>query len=93
MNAGAAADHAGLDALMNVALDVSVELGRRAMTLSEILRTGTGSIIELNRPAGAPVDVFVAGTAIARGEIVAVGDNFGVRVTELIGRAARTPRV
>ena len=82
---------AGLDVLLQVPLGVSVELGRRAMTLSEILKTGTGSIIELDRPADAPVDVFVAGTAIARGEIVAVGDKFGVRVTELITRARPVP--
>jgi len=83
----------GLELLMHVPLGVSVELGRRAMTLSEILKTGTGSIIELDRPAGAPVDIFVAGTAIARGEIVAVDDNFGVRVTELVAHSRRASRL
>lgn len=76
-----------LGVLVHVPLQVSVELGRRPMTLAEILNVGTGSILELDRPACAPIDVYVSGTLIARGEIVAVGDRLGVRVTDVIGRA------
>jgi flagellar motor switch protein FliN len=72
--------------LMRVPLRLSAELGRKRMTLAEILKLGKGSVVELDRPAGAEIDVFVEGTPIARGEIVAAGENFGVRVTELTGR-------
>lgn len=72
-----------LDVLMRVPLQVSAELGRRSMTLAEICNLGKGSIVELDRAAGAPVDVFVEGTPIARGEIVAAGGSFAIRVTEL----------
>jgi flagellar motor switch protein FliN len=82
-------DAAALDLLMHVSLPLSVELGRRTMTLADILNLGTGSVVELDRSAAAPVDVLVAGTFVARGEIVAVGDNFGIRVTELAGSVRR----
>ncbi len=75
-----------LDVLMHVPLHLTAELGRRRMAVSEVLQLGTGSIVELDRPAGAPVDILVGDKVIARGEIVAVDENFGVRITELIGR-------
>lgn len=81
----------GLGALMRVPLRLSAELGRRRMTLAEILSIGKGAVVELDRPADAVVDVFVEGTLIARGEIVATGGNFGVRVTELISRTSAPP--
>lgn len=77
---------AAFDVLMRVPLRLSAELGRKRMTLAEILKLGKGSVVELDRPAGAEIDVLVEGTPIARGEIVAAGENFGVRVTELTGR-------
>ena len=80
---------ASLDLLMNVTLGVSAELGRCKMRLSELLKLGNGAVIELDRHAGSPVDLFVNGRLIARGEIVAVDDRFGVRVTEIVARAAR----
>jgi len=83
--AGAHAESA-LDAVMHVPLEVTAEVGRKRMALSELLKIGTGSIVELDRAAGAPVDIVVSGTRIGRGEIVAVGDNFGIRVTEVIRR-------
>lgn len=82
-------DPATLELLMHVSLPLSVELGRRRMMLADILNVGTGSVVELDRSASAPVDVLVAGTLVARGDIVAVGDNFGIRVTELAGGARR----
>ena len=80
---------ASLDLLMNVTLGVSAELGRCKMRLSELLKLGNGAVVELDRRAGSPVDLFVNGRLIARGEIVAVDDRFGVRVTEIVARAAR----
>lgn len=84
-------ERSALDVLMRVPLQVSAELGRARMSLAEILSLGKGSVVELDRPAGAAIDVFVEGTPIARGEIVAAGDNFGIRVTELAVRS-RAPR-
>ncbi len=81
-----------LDVLMRVPLQLSAELGRARMTLAEILNLGKGSVLELDRPAGAAIDVFVEGTPIARGEIVAAGEHFGIRVTELVAGAREAPR-
>jgi len=70
--------------LMHVPLRVSIELGSCAMPISEILKLGTGSIVEVTRNANEPVDLLVNDRRIARGEIVAVEDNFGLRITELL---------
>ena len=75
---------------MNVSLGISAELGRCTLRLAEVLKLGTGSIVQLDRPAGAPLDLFVNGRLVARGELIAVDDRFGLRVTELVAR--RTPR-
>lgn len=80
----------GLDRLMDVNLDVTVELGRREMLIQDVLNLGHGSILELDRDASAPVDVLVNGKILARGEVVVVGDNFGVRLTSLVDGAERT---
>lgn len=85
MTAPAAA--AGLDMLRNVELTVSVELGRTSMTLSDVVSLDIGSVIELDRATGSPVDVRVNGTLLARGEVVVVDDEYAVRVTEIIDPA------
>jgi flagellar motor switch protein FliN/FliY len=77
---------ANIDVLMSVPLQVTAELGTCNMSVSEVLKLGTGSIIELERLAGGPIDLRVNSKLIARGEVVAVDENFGVRVTELIQR-------
>jgi flagellar motor switch protein FliN/FliY len=79
-------DRANLDVLMHVPLSVTAELGTCKMEVAEVLKLGAGSIIELDRLAGGPVDLLVNNKLIARGEVVAVDENFGVRVTELISR-------
>lgn len=79
-------DRANLDILMNVPLSVTAELGKCKMSVNEVLKLGTGSIIELDRLASGPIDLLVNNKLVARGEVVAVDDNFGVRVTELISR-------
>ena len=73
-----------LDLLLNVSLQVTAELGKCKMNVRDILKLGTGSIVELDRLAGGPVDLLVNNKLVARGEVVAIDDNFGVRVTELI---------
>lgn len=70
--------------LVDVPIKVSVELGRSQMTVKEILALEKGSVIELNRIAGDPVDVFVNDYLIAKGEVVVVDDNFGVRITQIM---------
>jgi len=79
-------DSANIEVLMHVPLQVTAELGTCNMSVAEILKLGAGSIIELDRLAGGPVDLLVNDKLIARGEVVAVDDNFGVRITELIQR-------
>ncbi len=70
--------------LLDVPLEVTVELGSVCMPVCDILKLGTGSVVELDRPANAPVDLLVNGRKIARGEIVAVDDRFALRITELV---------
>ena len=71
--------------LRHVPLEVAAELGRAKVTMEEILQYGPGSIIELDRTAGSPVDVVVNGSMVA-GEVVVIGEEYGVRVTEILGR-------
>ena len=78
-----------IDMLMDVNLPISIELGRTKMTVQEILSLGPGSVVELNKLAGEPVDVKVNHKTIALGEVVVVDENFGVRVTQLMSPADR----
>ncbi|HYL26330.1 MAG TPA: flagellar motor switch protein FliN [Candidatus Nitrosotalea sp.] len=71
--------------LMRVPLRLSVEIGGCRMSVAEVLKLGTGSIVELDRGVNAPVDLLVNERAIARGEIVAVDESFALRITELLG--------
>ena len=73
-----------LDLLLNVSLQVTAELGKCKMNVRDILKLGTGSVVELDRLAGGPVDLLVNNKLVARGEVVAIDDKFGVRITELI---------
>ena len=69
---------------MQIPLQLTVELGSCKMSVAEILSLGTGSIVELDRSANQPVDLLVNDRAIARGEIVAIEENFGLRIIELL---------
>jgi flagellar motor switch protein FliN len=73
--------------LSAVPVDLSVEIGRSRMTVGETLELRPGSIITLNRMAGEPVDLLVNGTSIARGEVVVIDEQFGLRVTEVLGHS------
>jgi flagellar motor switch protein FliN/FliY len=74
----------GLDLLHDVEMEVSAELGRTRMSVRELLSLTPGAIIELDRAAGTPADLLVNGRLIARGEVVVIDENFGLRITELI---------
>ncbi|QBI21247.1 flagellar motor switch protein FliN [Egibacter rhizosphaerae] len=71
--------------LADVNLEVTVELGRVRMRVRDLLQLSEGSVLELDRAAGAPVDVLVNGSVVARGDVVVVDDELGVRITELVG--------
>ncbi|QDV65415.1 flagellar motor switch protein FliN [Crateriforma conspicua] len=78
-------DRQSVDLLGDVELDLRIELGRTQMRLDEVLQLRSGSVVALDKLAGDPVDVFVNGRLIARGEVLVMNDNFCVRVTELVG--------
>ena len=78
-----------LELLMEVELDLSVSFGRTKLSLEDVLKLASGSIVELNRSATDPVDVLVNDAVIARGEVVVVDGNYGVRVTEVVSRKER----
>jgi len=78
-----------MNMLMDVPMEVSVELGRTNLQVKEILNLGAGSIIELERLAGEPVDLLVDGRLVARGEVVVIDENFGVRVTSIVSPMER----
>jgi len=78
-----------LEMLYDLSLTVSVELGRTQMTIGQVLELGKGSIVELDKMAGDPVDLYINGRKFAEGDVVVVEDRFGVRVTSLVGRADR----
>ena len=81
------ADVRPLGILMDVRLQVSVELGRRRFRIAELLALGQGSILELDKVAGEPLDIRVNDHLIARGEAVVINDKFGVRLTEILASA------
>lgn len=77
-------DRDNIDRLLDVTLNISVELGHKQMQIKEILELGPGKIIELDKLAGEPVDLLINGKLLAKGEVVVVDENFGVRITDLI---------
>ncbi|MEX1004690.1 MAG: flagellar motor switch protein FliN [Acidimicrobiia bacterium] len=82
-----AGDLRSLSVLGEVALDVTVELGRVRMRVRDVLGLREGTVVELDRSAGAAVDVLVNGTLVARGDVVVVDDELGVRITEVVERS------
>ncbi|MEJ5944070.1 flagellar motor switch protein FliN [Pseudokineococcus basanitobsidens] len=76
---------AGLHLLRDVEMTLSVEIGRARMTVRELLTLAPGRVVELDRAAGAPADLLVNGRLVARGEVVVVDEDFGLRITEIVG--------
>jgi flagellar motor switch protein FliN/FliY len=83
-------DSKSLELLQDVSLEVTVELGRARTSIGEVMELGQGSVIELNKMAGEPVDVRVNGVLMATGEVVILDDVFGVRITRLNNRISNT---
>lgn len=82
-----------LDILMDIPLQLTVELGRTIRSVKEILSLSTGSIIELDKLAGEPVDILVNSRLVAKGEVVVIDENFGVRVTDIISQSDRIKKL
>ena len=84
VGAEVSADAPELERLYDVPVELAVEIGRTHMTIRETLALGPGSIVTLNRLAGEPVDLLVNGKPIARGEVVVIDEEFGLRVTDVL---------
>ena len=82
-----------LDFILDIPLEISVELGRSKMLIKDLLKLNQGSIVELEKFAGEPVEVYVNGRLMAKGEVVVVNDRFGVRITEIISAQERIKRL
>jgi flagellar motor switch protein FliN/FliY len=85
----AIAERHGLDLLNDVELNVKIELGRSKMRVEDVLRLGRGSVVELNKLAGDPVDVLVNDRLVARGEVLVLSDCFCVRISEIVSPSER----
>jgi flagellar motor switch protein FliN/FliY len=79
--------------LLDIPLELTVEVGRRAMTMGELIELMPGTVVELDRPAGGQLDIMANGKIIAKGEAVVVGDRYGVRVLEIVGDDPFNPSV
>ena len=78
-----------LDFILDIPLEVSVELGRTRMVINDLLQLGQGSVIELTKLAGEPLEILVNNKLVARGEVVVVNEKFGVRVTDIVSPMER----
>lgn len=82
-----------LDVILDVPVTLSLEVGRSRMPIRNLLQLNQGSVIELERGAGEPLDVYVNGTLIAHGEVVVINDRFGVRLTDVVSPSERIRRL
>ena len=82
-----------LDFLLDIPLEVSVELGATTMLINDLLQLGQGSVIELNKLAGEPLEILVNHTLVARGEAVVINEKFGVRITDIISPTERVKQL
>lgn len=82
-----------LDVILDIPVRISMEVGSTAITIRNLLQLNQGSVIELDRLAGEPLDVLVNGTLIAHGEVVVVNDKFGIRMTDVISPSERIKKL
>ena len=88
-----AAGNLDLDFILDIPLTLTAELGRNRMLISELLQLGQGSVIELSKLAGEPMDIFVNQRLIARGEVVVINEKFGIRLTDIVSPTERINRL
>jgi len=82
-----------MDAILDVPVTVSMEIGRTNLNIRNLLQLNQGSVVELDRLAGEPMDVLVNGTLIAKGEVVVVNEKFGIRLTDIVSPTDRVKRL
>jgi len=88
-----AAKNPELEVILDIPVSISMEVGRTSITIRNLLQLNQGSVIELDRLAGEPLDVLVNGTLIAHGEVVVVNEKFGIRMTDVISPAERIKKL
>jgi flagellar motor switch protein FliN/FliY len=86
-------DELNMDVLLDVPVTLSMELGRTQINIRNLLQLTQGSVVELDRYAGEPLDILVNGTLIAHGEVVVINDKFGIRITDVISLSERVKRL
>lgn len=86
-------DNPDLDVILDIPVSISMEVGRTSITIRNLLQLNQGSVIELDRLAGEPLDVLVNGTLIAHGEVVVVNEKFGIRMTDVISPSERIKKL
>ena len=86
-------EHPNLDVILDIPVTISMEVGRTKISIRNLLQLSQGSVVELDRLAGEPLDVMVNGTLIAHGEVVVVNDKFGIRLTDVISASERIKKL
>ncbi|WP_246628668.1 flagellar motor switch protein FliN [Methylomagnum ishizawai] len=89
----AKSEDVNLDVLLDVPVTIAMEIGRTRINIRNLLQLTQGSVVELDRLAGEPMDVMVNGTLIAHGEVVVVNDKFGIRLTDVVSPAERVKKL
>ena len=92
-SSAASTDELNLDVILDVPVTLSMEIGRTQINIRNLLQLNQGSVVELDRFAGEPLDVLVNGTLIAHGEVVVINDKFGIRLTDVISLSERVKRL
>lgn len=90
---GPSMEDVNLDVILDIPVTISLEIGRAGINIRNLLQLNQGSVVELDRLAGEPLDVLVNGTLIAHGEVVVVNEKFGVRLTDIISTADRIKKL
>lgn len=86
-------DEANMDVILDIPVTISMEIGRTKISIRNLLQLNQGSVVELDRLAGEPMDVLVNGTLVAHGEVVVVNEKFGIRLTDVISPAERVKKL
>lgn len=86
-------EHPNMDVIMEIPVVISMEVGKTNISIRNLLKLSQGSVVELDRYAGDPLDVYVNGTLIAHGEVVVVNEKFGIRLTDVISAAERIKKL
>jgi flagellar motor switch protein FliN/FliY len=92
-DAGSDGGELNLDMILDVPVTLSLEVGRNRIPIRNLLQLNQGSVVELDRAAGEPFDVFVNGTLVAHGEVVVVNEKFGIRITDVVSPAERIKKL